>query len=95
MDDQSQNEEQMIARVPNVRFTIGLLLILMTVIAASGIALGYYAKALKAISDGVTTTEIGVFAIVAAMTPTVFLVFASWFLKATRWFMKIVKSSPN
>ena len=95
MNDQSQNDEQLIASVPSVRFTIGLLLIVMTVIAALGMSLGYYAKALRSIWDESTSTEIGVFAIVAAMTPTVFLVIASWFLKATSWFLKIIKTSPN
>jgi len=95
MNDQIQNNEQLIARVPSARFTIGLLLIVMTVIGALGISLGYYAKALRAIWDESTSTEIGVFAIVAAMTPTVFLVFASWFLKAASWFLAVIKSPPN
>ena len=89
MSEQNQNDEPlMLAKTPKFNFTIGSMLILMTVVAASGISLGYYVKALRAEDP---TTEIGMFAIVAAMTPTVFLVVASWFLKAASFFVNLKK----
>ena len=89
MSEQNQNDEQLlIARAPKFSFTIGSMLILTTVVAASGISLSYYVRALRAEDP---TTEIGMFALVAAMTPTVFLVVASWFLKTVSFFSKITK----
>ena len=89
MSEQNQNDEPvMLAKAPRFSFTIGSMLILMTVIAASGTSLGYYVKALRAEDP---TTEVGTFAIVASMTPTVFLVVASWFLKSVSFFGKILK----
>ena len=86
MSDQNQNEEPlMLAKAPKFNFTIASMLILTTVVAASGTSLGYYVKALRAEDP---TTEIGTFAIVAAMTPTVFLVVASWFLKTVSFLSK-------
>ena len=92
MSNERQDDKQLIAIVPKIQFGIGLLLIVMTVIAAFGISLNYYVRAVTAIWKSTDTTEIGVFAIVAAMIPTVFLVVASWFLKFTSWFLKIIRS---
>ena len=89
MSEQNQNDEPtMLAKAPRFNFTIGSMMILMTVVSASGISLSYYARALRAEDP---TTEIGTFAIVAAMTPTVFLVVASWFLKNVSFFSKLTK----
>lgn len=63
---------------PKLRFTIRSMLILTAVVAATGISLNFYFRALYAEEGG---TAIGKFAIVAAMTPTLFLIGASWFLK--------------
>lgn len=54
------------------------MLILTAVVAASGLSLNFYFRALYAEEGG---SEIGKFAIVAAMTPTLFLIGVSWFLK--------------
>ena len=88
MSDPSTNDGQIFSRTPKFRFSIGFLLILSTVVAASGMSLNYYSKAIYA-ED--VDTAVGVFAIVAAMTPTVFLVVASWFLKAVSFFKKLRK----
>lgn len=85
------------------RFTIGSMLILTTVFAAFSVCLSYYARALWVTGSlewmGWQTpppsktkgTEIGMFAIVAAMVPTVFLVVASWFLKAASFVAKLFR----
>jgi hypothetical protein len=54
------------------------MLILTAVVAATGVSLNFYFRALYAKEGG---TAIGTFAIVAAMTPTLFLIGASWCLK--------------
>lgn len=69
---------QVPTRKPKFRFTIRSMLILTAVVAATGISLNFYFRALYAEKGG---TEIGKFAIVAAMTPTLFLIGVSWFLK--------------
>jgi len=88
MSDPSNNDQQIIPKVPKFRFTIGFLLILTTVVAASGMSLNYYSRAIYA-KD--VDTAVGTFAIVAAMTPTVFLVVASCFLKVVSFFNKLKK----
>ena len=88
MSDPVINDRKIFSRTPKFRFTIGFLLILSTVVAASGMSLNYYSKAIYA-KD--VDTAVGVFAIVAAMTPTVFLVLASCFLKAISFFNKLRK----
>ena len=103
MSDQIPNDQPMLSHVPKFRFTIGSMLILTTVLAAFSISLSYYVKALwadgslewmgaKPLPAGKNTgTEVGMFAIVAAMIPTVFLVVASWFLKAAGFVAKLLK----
>ncbi len=88
MSDTDTNDRLMFSRKPKFRFTIGYMLILTTVVAASGLSFNYYTRAIHA-ED--TDTAIGTFAIVAAMTPTVFLVVASWSLKAVGFFKKLRK----
>ena len=106
MSDQEPNEEALLANVPRFRFTIGSILILTTVFAAFSLSLSYYVRALWASgalemlerlgwkppsSATVTGNEIGMFAIIAAMIPTVFLVVASWFLKAAGFIGKLLR----
>ena len=89
MSEQDQSNKPLLnSRPPRFNFTIGSMLILTTVFAASALSLGYYVKAM---STDEPTTEIGTFAIVAAMTPTVFLVMASWFLKVVGFLSKLMK----
>lgn len=101
MSNQTPNDQSLLAKVPKFRFTIGSMLIITTVAAAFSLCCSYYAKALWASGslewmtgkspnpEKVTGTEIGMFAIVAAMIPTVFLVLASWFLKAAGFIAKL------
>jgi hypothetical protein len=70
--------DQVPSSKPKFRFTIRSMLILTAVVAASGLSLNFYFRALYAEEGG---SEIGKFAIVAAMTPTLFLIGVSWFLK--------------
>ena len=103
MSNQTPNDQSLLAKVPKFRFTIGLMLILTTVAAAFSVSCSYYAKALWASgslewmtgkspnADKVTGTELGMFAIVAAMIPTVFLVLASWFLKVAGFIAKLLR----
>jgi len=60
------------------RFTIRSMMIFTAVVAAGAFCMSYYVRALAAKDGG---TEIGMFAIVTAMTPTLFLVSASWFIR--------------
>ena len=103
MSNQPPNDQSLLAKVPKFRFTIGSMLIITTVAAAFSLCCSYYAKALWASGslewmtgkspnpEKVTGTEIGMFAIVAAMIPTVFLVLASWFLKAAGFIAKLLR----
>ena len=103
MSNQTPNDQSLLAKVPKFRFTIGSMLIITTVAAAFSLCCSYYAKALWASGslewmtgkspnpEKVTGTEIGMFAIVAAMIPTVFLVLASWFLKAAGFIGKLLR----
>lgn len=88
MSDEGQDDQPIFSKPPRFRFTIGSLLILTTVVAASGVSLNFFVKALRAEDSD---TAIGTFAIVAAMTPTVFLVIASWFLKTVAFVTKRMK----
>ena len=101
MSNQNSDDQSLLAKVPKFRFTIGSMLILTTVIAAFSVSCGYYVKALWAsgtlewltgkppAAENVSGTEVGMFAIAAAMIPTLFLVIASWFLKAAGFIAKL------
>lgn len=102
MSTPNPDDRPMLANAPQFRFTIGSMLIITTVVAAFSVSLSYYVRALwvdgslewmgwaapKAKNTGI---EVGMFAIVAAMIPTVFLVVASWFLKAASFISKFLK----
>ena len=103
MSNENPHDSSLMAKAPKFRFTIGSMLILTTVFAAFSVSLGYYVKALWAsgslewmggkppTAETVTGTEVGMFAIVAAMVPTVFLVVASCFLKAAAFIGKLMR----
>lgn len=103
MSNENPNDQSLFAKAPKFRFTIGSMLILTTVLAAFSVSLSYYVKALWASGtlewlggappdpEAVVGTEIGMFAIVAAMVPTAFLVVASCFLKAAGFIGKLFR----
>ena len=103
MSNQNSNDQSVLATVPKFRFTIGSMLIITTVVAACSVSCSYYVRALWASGslewltgnppdlDKVKGTELGMFAIVAAMIPTVFLVLASWFLKVAGFIAKLLR----
>jgi len=103
MSNPNPNDQSLLAKMPKFRFTIGSMLIITTVAAAFSVSCSYYVKALWASGslewltskspnpENVKGTEIGMFAIVAAMIPTVFLVLASCFLKAAGFIAKLLR----
>jgi hypothetical protein len=60
------------------RFTIRSMMIFTAVVAAGAFCLNYYVRALGAKDGGI---EIGMFAMVTAMVPSLFLVSVSWLIK--------------
>ena len=76
--DESEKQPVVHSVSGQFRFTIRSMMIFTAVVAAGAFCLSYYFRALGAKEGGI---EIGMFAMVTAMVPTLFLVGVSWFIK--------------